>query len=321
VNRPLSVVTGGAGFLGAALVRELLARGHQVRVVDDLSRGHARRLDGLDLELVHGDLTDPDCAKRTIAGAEVVWHLAAVNGTRNFYERPDRVIEVGIAATLHTINAALDTGARRYVFASSSEVYQTPPICPTPEDVPAVVPDVHNPRYSYGGSKIAGELLTLHLARPRGLETVIVRPHNFYGPDMGNDHVIPELSERLAALMTDSSGWLQLPIQGDGTETRAFCHVTDGARGVSVAGLDGPDGAIFHVGSDDEITIRELATRMGRVLGVPVDVIPGDAPAGATPRRCPDTTALRALGWEPEVDLDAGLRDTMAWYGCAPYLR
>jgi nucleoside-diphosphate-sugar epimerase len=129
------LVTGGSGFLGAALCRELVAAGYSVRVFDDLSRGQAARLEriGGAVQLIQGDIRDGAAVRAATAGCEVVWHLAYVNGTRLFYECPDRVIEVGIKGALNTLEAAIECGIRRYVLASSSEVYQQPTHVPTAE--------------------------------------------------------------------------------------------------------------------------------------------------------------------------------------------
>ncbi|NOY90232.1 MAG: NAD-dependent epimerase/dehydratase family protein [Deltaproteobacteria bacterium] len=308
------MVTGGSGFLGGALVRELLSRGHAVRVLDNHSRGRPERLADLpEVELMVGDLRDAAAVREATSGVDFLWHLGAVNGTRNFYERPDEVIEVGIAGALHTVQAAIDAGVSRYIFASSSEVYHQPEVVPTPERVPAVVPDMHNARYSYAGSKIAGELLALHLCRRRGVEAVIVRPHNVYGPAMGEDHVVPQLIRKLGERLLDGPR-VRLPIEGDGSQTRAFCYVDDAARGVAVSGLHGIDGGIYNVGREDEISIRELALRLGSLLNLEVEIVPGERPAGGTLRRCPDVSALRALGWSPRVSLREGLERTLNAY-------
>ncbi len=307
----IHLVTGGSGFLGSALVRSLVQRGHQVRVLDDHSRGRRERLPS-GVDLVEADLRDLASVRAASVGASVVWHLGAVNGTASFYDEPDRVLEVGVAGTLHVIQAALSCGVRRLVLASSSEVYHRPPIVPTPETVPAVIPDLHNPRFSYAGSKIIGELLALHLARPRGLECVIVRPHNVYGPDMGELHVIPQLARRLATLK--AKGDSVLPIEGDGSQTRAFCFVADAAHAIAEVGERAADGSVVNVGREEEVTIADLAKRIARRVGVEVSLQPGPPAKGGTPRRCPDTAAMRALGVEAPTTLDDGLAPTVDWY-------
>ena len=310
------LVTGGAGFIGAGLVRALRAAGHRVRVLDDFSRGRSHRLEGLDgIETRTGDVRDAATLHAAAEGCATVWHLAWINGTRFFYEKPDAVLDVGIRGTLNAIDAALGADARRFVFASTSEVYNRPDRIPTPEGERLLIPDVQNPRFSYGGGKIAGELLTLHLAARRGLETVIFRPHNIYGPDMGFAHVIPEVVERIIeasdGLERDA---IDLPIQGDGQETRAFCHIADAAEGIRLAGETGESGGIYHVGRSEEVSIADLIHRIGRCLGVELTLKPGPLQPGGTPRRCPDVTRLEGLGYRSKVDLDAGLADAVGWY-------
>ncbi|NLT55950.1 MAG: NAD-dependent epimerase/dehydratase family protein [Actinomycetales bacterium] len=311
------LVTGGSGFVGASLVRDLLGQGHEVVVIDDNSRGHLGRLEGLAdrLTFVEGNVCVPDDVRRATEGCEVVWHLAYINGTRFFYERPDDVLEVGIKGTLNTIEAALACGVRRYVLASTSETYNVPATVPTPESEWLKIPDVTNPRFSYGGGKIACELMTLHLGGHRGLETVIFRPHNFYGPDMGFEHVIPEITRRIveeSAGLTRPS--IDLVIQGSGEETRSFCFVTDGSRGALIAGDRGTPGEIYHVGTERELPIRRLVEMIADVLSIKVTIVSGELREGGTPRRCPDIGKLRALGYEPEVSLEEGLERTVNWY-------
>lgn len=308
-------MTGGSGFLGTALVRDLVGQGHQVRVLDDNSRGKPRRIEGLDIEFVGGDVRDSDAVSEATKGVHTVWHLAYINGTRFFYERPDDVLEVGIKGALNTIEAALDNGVTRYVLASTSETYNNPTHVPTTESERLMIPDVTNPRFSYGGGKITSELLTLHYGGHRGLETVIFRPHNIYGPDMGHEHVIPEIVERIVKVsngMQDKS--IELEIQGDGSETRAFCFVTDGASGARIAGEKGAPGEIYHLGTPEEISIRHLVELIGKTMRVEINVVPGPLREGGTPRRCPDITKLEGLGYEPQVMIEAGLAKTVPWY-------
>ncbi len=311
------LVTGGSGFIGAALVKKLLAEKQQVRVMDDYSRGHPRRLDGVAdaVEMVEGDVRDAAQLHHAAAGCETVWHLAFINGTRFFYERPDDVLEVGIKGTFNAIEAALAANATRFVFASTSETYNQPTHVPTTEKERLMIPDVTNPRFSYGGGKLAGELLTLHYAARRGLEGVIVRPHNIYGPDMGFAHVIPEIVARIFDLAGGRAGAaVELPIQGDGRETRAFCYIDDAAAGFHLAGRQGAGGEIYHLGRREEISIRVLVETIARLLGVGLRIVPGPRRPGGTPRRCPDVSKLSALGYRSTVTLKEGLRKTVEWY-------
>ena len=311
------LVTGGSGFVGAALVKELVEAGHSVRILDDNSRGHPRRLDGVldQVDFHEGDVRDYAAVRAASEGCDVVWHLAYVNGTRYFYEKPDLVLDVGIKGALNTVEAALDAGVKRYVLASTSETYNQPTHVPTNESERLMIPDITNPRFSYGGGKIASELLALHLGGHRGLETVIFRPHNIYGPDMGFEHVIPEVVDRIVRLSDGlTKTTIDLPIQGDGSETRAFCYISDGAAGARIAGLDGGAGEIYHLGTQHEVSIRALIEGLGEALGITLNIQPGPLRAGGTNRRCPDITKLQGIGYEPAVDLKAGLAKTARWY-------
>jgi UDP-glucose 4-epimerase len=254
---------------------------------------------------VDGDVRDYDVVRSATEGCEVVWHLAYINGTRYFYEKPDMVLEVGIEGTQNTIKAALDAGVRRYVLASTSETYNEPTHVPTTESERLMIPDVTNPRFSYGGGKIACELLTLHVGGFRGLETVIFRPHNFIGPDMGFEHVIPEITGKIFKASDGlAKKEIDLQIQGDGSETRSFCDVTDGGRGCFLAGEFGESGNIYHVGTEEEVSIKHLVETIGKYCGVKVNVVPGELRAGGTPRRCPAIGKLRELGFEPKYSFE-----------------
>lgn len=316
------LVTGGGGFIGAALVRELARRGLAVRSFDNgFRKRDAGEADGGgDVEYVAGDIRDVAAVRRAMRGVEAVFHLAYVNGTAFFYSQPRLVLDVAIRGQLAALDCAEEAGVETFVYFSSSEAYQTPTVIPTPEDVPLVVPDVHNPRYSYGGGKILAEMLLLHYARPAGMRRLVIRPHNVYGPAMGFEHVIPQLVERIYR----ASDGLRLPeasivLQGTGQETRAFCHVDDAVAGTLLAFEKGADGTVYHLGNPVETTILELLRRIGERCGVRVRPETGEAPAGATPRRCPDVSRLAALGYVPRVDLVTGLAGTVDWY--AAYFR
>lgn len=314
------LVTGGTGFIGSGLVRGLLAAGAHVRSLDNDSRGARRRFDGLPadqlarLELIAGDIRDAAAVSAAIAGVDSVQHLAYINGTEFFYTRPELVLEVAVKGMIHVLDGCLAHGVRDLVLASSSEVYQTPPSVPTDELAPLSVPDVQNPRYSYGGGKLISELLAINYGRKHFDRVAIFRPHNCYGPDMGNEHVIPQLARRLHELARHATGTVTLPIQGTGEETRAFVYIDDLVDGVLRIIEHGAPQAIYHVGTDVEIAIADLAHAIGRAMGREVEVRPGPLQPGGTPRRCPDIRKLRALGYAPRVSLEDGLRKTVCWY-------
>jgi nucleoside-diphosphate-sugar epimerase len=314
------LVTGGTGFIGSALVRGLLAAGAHVRSFDDDSRGTRRRLDGIDdgararLELVTGDIRDPTAVAEATAGVDGVVHLAYINGTEFFYSKPELVLEVAVKGMMNVLDGCRRHGVRDLVLASSSEVYQTPPGVPTDERAPLSVPDVLNPRYSYGGGKIISELLAINYGRKHFSRVAIFRPHNCYGPDMGNEHVIPQLTRRLYELARRTRGVVPLPIQGNGDETRAFVYIDDLVDGVLRVISRGEHLGIYHVGTDVEVSIAELARGIGRVIGREVQLQPQPLQPGGTRRRCPDIAKLRALGYEPRVSLEDGLGRTVRWY-------
>ncbi len=315
-----ALVTGGAGFIGSALVKRLLTRGYDVRVLDDYSRGVPRRLQDVSgkIEIISGDVRDADRVYAAVADVEIIFHLAAVNGTENFYQHPDRVLEVGVKGTINTMDAAIRHGCRRYLLASSSEVYQEPVSLPTHESERLIIPDVLNPRFSYSGSKIIGELLAVHYLMRRGVDAVVFRPHNIYGPDMGREHVIPQFALRMAGLVGNNpSSPVPFPIQGDGSQVRAFCYIDDAVAAILLLAESGQSGEIYHIGVTQETTIARLASMMADTMGLKIRVVSGEKPAGGTNRRCPDVGRLQRLGFQPKTGLQEGLRKTCDWYARA----
>ena len=215
------LVTGGTGFIGSAVVKRLLQTGARIRVLDNNSRGHERKLGAAaaDVELHTGDIRDAQAVARAVHGVDCVVHLAYVNGTEYFYTHPDLVLDVAVKGMINVIDACRTHGVGELVLASSSEAYQVPLVVPTPENVPLVVPDVLNPRYSYGGGKIISELLAVNFGRRHFQRVVIFRPHNVYGPDMGHEHVIPQFAERMRRLCdVHPQGRIPFSIQGTGQE-------------------------------------------------------------------------------------------------------
>jgi nucleoside-diphosphate-sugar epimerase len=311
------LVTGGSGFIGAALVRSLVEAGHAVRVLDDNSRGSPRRLAGIekDIEFIPGDVRDPEAVAHATAGMDEVHHLAFVNGTEFFYSRPELVLDVAVRGIINVIEACRRHNVGRLVLASSSEVYQTPPTVPTDESVPLSVHDPLNPRYSYGGGKLISELMAINFGRKYFDRVLIFRPHNVYGPDMGFEHVVPQFAMRLKRLANaQTQGRIRFEIQGSGEETRSFCYVDDLVAGVMLMREKGEHLGIYHIGTMDEVTIADLAHRIAREAARDIEVVAGPPAPGGTPRRCPDISKIEKLGYTPRVPLQAGLARTLPWY-------
>jgi nucleoside-diphosphate-sugar epimerase len=311
------LVTGGSGFIGSALVKALVRDGHIVRVFDDHSRGAARRLAGIDkdIEFIQADVRDAAAVETAARGVDEVHHLAFVNGTEFFYSAPELVLDVGVKGMLNVVDACRAASVGTLILASSSEVYQSPPRVPTDETAPLIVPDPHNPRFSYGAGKIISEVIALNYGRKFFERVLIFRPHNVYGPDMGWEHVIPQFALRIKrSAARQPSGKIAFEIQGDGTQTRSFCHIDDLVRGVMAVRHKGEHLGIYHVGSREEIAIAELARRIAANVGRDIEIKAGAAPSGATARRCPDISKLAALGYAPQVPLAKGLPPTVDWY-------
>jgi nucleoside-diphosphate-sugar epimerase len=311
------LVTGGAGFIGSALVKRLIQTGHQVRVLDDMSRGRPERLRGVDCILLEGDIRDSDVVDAAVHGVDVVVHLAYLQGTQTFYAEPRQVLDVAMRGMLNVLGACERQGVTDLLLMSSSEAYQVATVVPTPETVPCSVPDPLNPRYSYGGGKVACEIMGNAWARTGVLDRfIIARPHNIYGPDMGREHVIPEFCLRMNHL-TDvyPAGVIPFPVQGTGEETRSFCYIDDCVDQLVAVLEKTPQGQhIYHVGAMEERTIAYVAAEVAACYQREVKVLPGTLPQGSPPRRLPDTSKVRALGCVPRHSFKTGLKRTVTWY-------
>jgi UDP-glucose 4-epimerase len=311
------LVTGGSGFIGAALVKRLIHDGHSVRIIDNNSRGSAANLADVinDVDFVQTDIRDSAAVTQAAENIDSVVHLAAVNGTEFFYDRPELILDVGIRGMLNVIDACRDQDVDDLVIASSSEVYQTPETIPTGEDAVLSIPDVLNPRYSYAGSKIISELIAINYGRTSPKRVSIFRPHNVYGPSMGWEHVLPQFILRAVdAIDNTPTGPIPFPIQGDGSQTRAFIHIDDFINALMIVLSKGEHLGIYHIGNPEEISMRHAAEKVVGYFGRGVDIIPGESPAGGTARRCPDISKIKALGFEPQISFDQGLPSIADWY-------
>ncbi len=310
------LITGGAGFIGSALSRALLKAGHKVRILDNTSRGNLARLEDIKgkIEVIEGDIRDAKKVREACESINSVFHLAFINGTEFFYSKPDLVLDVGVKGMVNIMDSCIDEGIKEFILASSSEVYQKPPIIPTKEDVPLSIPDPHNPRYSYAGGKIISELMALNNGKHFD-RVMIFRPHNVYGPDMGWEHVIPQFVLKMSEICTQNKDKkIDFPIKGTGKETRSFVFIEDLIQGVMLMLEKGEHLGIYNIGAMDEIPISKVAVELGKIFGREVNVMPGEAVKGSAPRRCPDISKLKKLGYEPRITFSEGLGITAKWY-------
>lgn len=310
------LVTGGTGFLGSALVRRLAQDGYQVRVLDNNSRGSSHHLEDIQdaFEFIEADIRDPEAVKRAVQGVDCVCHLASVNGTEFFYSHPDLVLDVGVKGIVNVLEACLKHEVGELILASSSEVYQFPSIIPTPEDIPLMIPDPFNPRYSYAAAKIISEMLVINYGRNHFERVVIFRPHNVYGPSMGWEHVVPQFVLRLKELCQEVADPIRFPIQSDGAETRSFVFIDDFIDGLIRIIEQGEHLGIYNIGTAEEMAIRDVAHLVAEYFGRRIEIVSGEPAKGGTMRRSPDISKLVTLGYQPKYSFREGLPIVARWY-------
>jgi nucleoside-diphosphate-sugar epimerase len=309
------LVTGGTGFLGSALVRRLVGQGARVRVFDNNSRGRAARLADLEerVEYIEGDVRDAAAIDRACRDVDVVCHLAFINGTEFFYSKPDLVLDVAVKGMVHVLDSAMRHHVPELMVMSSSEVYHEPDRVPTDESVALSIPDCLNPRYSYAAGKLISEVMALNNGR-HFRRVTIVRPHNVYGPDMGEEHVIPQFVARMKSLLATPGDPIPFKIQGTGRQTRSFVFVDDFIDGLMLVLGHGDHLGIYHVGTTEEVSIATLARLVAEQYGRPIEIVPGPEAEGGTNRRCPDISKMAALGYRPKYTLRDALPDVVRWY-------
>ena len=299
------LVTGGAGFIGSALVRRLAGTDMAVRVLDDLSVGHRAYLDGQDCELVVASLADPRAVRSAVSGCDAVIHLAARAGIPDSVSDPLGTFEANVAHTVATLDAARVSGVRRFVFASSNAVLG-------PHEPPADERVLPRPASPYGASKLAGEGYLTAYAETYGLATCALRFANAYGPRSLHKKSV------VASWLRAAIAGMPLLVHGNGEQTRDFVHVDDLADAL-IATLVAPEdrvaGAVLQIGTGRETTVNELASTMERAVGRPVTVRHGPTRAGDIVRNSSRVDrAAGVLGWRSKIDLVDGLTTTAAWF-------
>jgi dTDP-glucose 4,6-dehydratase len=300
-----SLVTGGAGFLGSHLCDELLARGHRVVCVDNLETGslqNVEHLRGDEFFFINHDLTRRLELDEPI---DFVYHLASPASPIDYARLPLQTLKVGSYGTHNALGLAKFKRAR-FLLASTSEVYGDPQIHPQPETYWGNVNPI-GPRGVYDEAKRYAEALTMAYHRQQGVDTCIVRIFNTYGPRMR-----PHDGRAIPTFVQQALADQPLTVFGDGSQTRSFCYVDDLVRGL-VALAESEEHLPVNIGNPNEFTLNELAERLIRLTGSKSKIVYEALPVDDPQVRQPDITRARQLlGWEPEVELEEGLRRTLA---------
>ena len=302
------LVTGGAGFIGSNLVDALLARGDTVRVLDDLSTGHAENLPP-EAELVVGSVADPDAVTAAMDGVEAVFHEGARGSVARSVADPLTTDTMNTHGTLTVLQCAHLAGVRRVIYASSSSVYGGATAPPTPETAPLV------PRSPYAVSKLAGEVYCRVFAELHGLETVALRYFNVFGPRQRPDSqyaaVIPLFIDALR-------NGRPVEVHGDGLQSRDFTYVSDVVAGnlaALAAPADAVSGKVFNLAPGTTQSLLDLLGHLETIIGTTAERNHVDPRAGDVRLSQADNRLMaEAMGFRCEVSFDEGLRRTVEWF-------
>ena len=257
------LVTGGSGFIGSAIVKYLVKKKYNVVVFDNNSRGRSRRIKDVNnkISFIKGDIRDKKKLLSIKKKIDTIIHLAYINGTKFFYKKPFEILDIAVNGYLNILEFCKIKKVQNLFLASSSEVYQNPIKIPTDENEMLKIPDIHNPRYSYGGGKIFSELYGLYFAKKYLKKFIIFRPHNVYGADMGNDHVIPEFIIRFKKIGKKKN----FLIHGTGNEVRSFIHIDDFINGFDKVFQRGKNSEIYNIGTTEKVKISRLAYLISKI--------------------------------------------------------
>lgn len=305
------LVTGADGFIGSHLTEALLAEGYKVRALSQYNSfndwGWLEGINNPDLEIVTGDVRDPNFCRHITEGCSTVYHLAALIAIPYSYVAPDSYVDTNIKGTLNMCQAARDCGVKRLVATSTSEVYGTARYVPIDEKHP------RQPQSPYSATKIGADAIAMSFYNAFGLPVVIARPFNTYGPRQSARAIIPTIITQIA------NGAREIKV-GDLTPTRDFNFVKDTAAGfIALGRAEGIEGKEINIATGTEVSMRQTLETIADIMGEKVDYVVDPArlrPSGSEVfRLCGDNTLITSLtDWRPRYDLEAGLRNTVEWF-------
>ena len=315
------ILIGGAGFIGFSIAKFLAKRGgYEITIADNFFRAGGKidsslqsLIDEYNILIISADLTKSHYFQELEKDYDYVYMLASVVGVDYVNEIPHEIIRINTALIYNTLEWLRNSKCGKVVFTSTSECYAGTIEAfdykiPTNEDVPLTIQDIKHPRFTYAITKMLGESGFIQYAKKIGFECTIVRYHNVYGKRMGFKHVIPHLAQRFL--------YGENPFKIYGAEqTRAFNHIDDAVNGTVLAMEKGGNGEIYHIGTQEEITIKELTKYTGDLMGFNGEYIDAPTYPGSVARRCPDISKARKdLDYDPKVNWKDGLKVTIEWY-------
>jgi len=298
------LVTGGGGFIGSNLVRALLERGDDVRVLDNFATGNRANLAGLDIEIVEGELRSYERVHAAVRGVEVVHHLGALGSVPRSVQDPLTTSAVNVEGTLNVLLAARDEGVRRVVFASSSSVYGSSAELPAREDGPV------DPISPYGVAKLAAERYCVSFSRVYdAFETVVLRYFNVFGP---RQNPFSEYAAAVPLFISAVARGDEVTVFGDGGQARDFTYVANVVdANLRAAEAGRANGRIFNIAAGHPHSVNDLLDAIGGLLDREVRRRDADPRAGDIRDSFADVSAARdVLGWEPRIGFEEGLRLT-----------
>ena len=301
------LVTGGTGFIGSNICKLLLKKNYNVKIFDNNFRGSSSKIVNIKkkVKFIRGDVRNIKSLNKAMKQTDAVIHLAYINGTKYFYTKPVLTLDIAMRGIINVIDLCIKNRIKELYLASSSEVYQTPDKIPTDESEPLRIPDIFNPRYSYGGGKILTELMGIHYGKKYFKKLVIFRPHNVYGPDAGDGHVIPDFVSKFKLLKKKKK---KFEIQGSGNEIRSFIYIEDFLSAFNLILDRGKHLNIYNIGTSEKIRIKDLAYKMAKLYNNKINIKKVSLRKGSAKYRVPDIGKIKKLGFNPQYNLDKGLK-------------